>query len=231
MIRERLTGVGVALLGLLILFVLIPWGIDRPGNVEHAALAPDFWPRIIAAAMMVMGVLLAAGPVPEEDDTGVEDAGVVDGFVEKPAAGEVEDTGGVEDTGVADGLVGKPAAGEVEDTGGVEDAGVAGRLVGKPAAGEVEDTDGGGDAGPWRRRLPGLAAVLGTLFGFCVLIPSLGMVVPGMALIAGLTVLAGERRWPLVGVIAAGVPILLYAFFVHVAGIPIPLGVFETLRG
>ena len=159
-IRERLIGVGVVLLGLLIFAVLIPFGIDQPGNVEHTALAPDFWPRIIAAAMMVMGGLLAIRPVPEE-----------------------------------------------------------------------EDADGGEDAGPWLRRLPGLAVVLGALFGFYVLIPWLGMVVPGMALILGLMVLAGERRWPLAVAVAAGVPLLLYAFFVHVAGIPIPLGVFETLRG
>jgi hypothetical protein len=56
-------------------------------------------------------------------------------------------------------------------------------------------------------------------------------VVPGVALIFGLMVFGGERRWGLAATVAAGVPILLYAFFVHVAGIPIPLGVFETLRG
>ena len=40
MTRERLTGIGVLVLGLLIFFLLIPRGIDRPGSVEHAALAP-----------------------------------------------------------------------------------------------------------------------------------------------------------------------------------------------
>ena len=164
MIGERLIGAGVALLGLLIFSVLIPYGIDRPGNVEHAALAPEFWPRIIAVIMMALGVLLALGPVPDDED-------------------------------------------------------------------EDGDGDGGEDSGRWLHRLPGLAAALGALFGFHVLIPSLGMVVPGAALIFGLMVLAGERRWLLAAAVAAGVPILLYAFFVHVAGIPIPLGVFETLRG
>jgi len=79
--------------------------------------------------------------------------------------------------------------------------------------------------------LAGLAVALGALFGFYALIPSLGMVVPGAALIFGLMAFGGERRWLLAAVVAAGVPLLLYAFFVHVAGIPIPLGVFETLRG
>ena len=57
------------------------------------------------------------------------------------------------------------------------------------------------------------------------------MVVPGAALIFVLMAFGGERRWLLAAAVAAGVPLLLYAFFVHVAGIPIPLGVFETLRG
>ena len=164
MIRERLTGVGVALLGLLIFAVLIPWGIDQPGNVEHTALAPDFWPQIIAVIMMALGVLQAVRPVPDDED---------------------------------------------EDGGG----------------------HGGEDSGRWLRRLPGLAVALGALFGFYFLIPSLGMVVPGVAVIFGLMIFGGERRWGLAATVAAGVPILLYVFFVHVAGIPIPLGVLETLRG
>ncbi|MDD9982976.1 MAG: tripartite tricarboxylate transporter TctB family protein [Gammaproteobacteria bacterium] len=160
MIRERLTGIGVALAGVVLFAVLIPYGIDQPGNVEHAALAPDFWPRIIAVIIMAMGVLLAVRPMSEEDDE--------------------------------------------------------------------ED---GADAGGWRRRLLGLAVALGALFGFYFLIPSLGMVVPGVAVILALMVFGGERRWLLAAVLGAGVPILLYVFFVHVAGIPIPLGVFENLSG
>ena len=70
---------------------------------------------------------------------------------------------------------------------------------------------------------------LGTLFAFYFLIPYLGMVAPGIAVILGLMVYAGERRWPLGLAIAFCVPILLYVFFVHVASVPIPLGVFEGL--
>lgn len=160
-IRERLVGVGVVLLGLLIFSVLIPWGIDQPGSVEHAALAPDFWPQIIAVTMMALGAVQAARPAPDDEDDGAD----------------------------------------------------------------------GEESVRWRHRAPGLAAVLGALFGFYFLIPSLGMVVPAMAVIFGLMVLGGERRWLLAAAVAAGVPVLLYAFFVHVAGIPIPLGVFEVLRG
>ena len=161
MTRERLTGIGALVFGLLIFFVLIPAGIDQPGSVEHAALAPDFWPKIIAAIIIAMGLLLTVKPAKEED----------------------------------------------------------------------EDGEDGGDAVPWRQRLPGLAVALGTLFAFYFLIPLLGMVVPGMVMAFGLMVYAGERRWPRIVAIAAGVPILLYFFFVYVASIPIPLGVFESLRG
>ena len=94
-----------------------------------------------------------------------------------------------------------------------------------------DDEDGGDDSGRLLHRLPRLAVVLGALFGFYVLIPSLGMVGPGMVIIFGLMVFGGERRWLPATLIATGVPILLYLFFVHVASIPIPLGIFETLRG
>ena len=174
MIRERLTGIGVLLLGLLIFFVLIPIGIDRPGNVEHAALAPDFWPRIVAAIIALMGLLLAVGPASEEE--------------------------------------GERGADEGE-------------------AGEGRGNGAGAAATRWPQRLPGLTVTLGALFAFYFLIPSLGMVAPGAALAFGLMVYAGERRWPRGIAIAAGIPILLYVFFVYVASIPIPLGVFESLIG
>lgn len=157
MIRERLTGIGVLLIGILVFFVLIPYGIDQPDNVKHLALAPNFWPKIIAAIIAVMGLLLAVKP------------------------------------------------GSRSETGGEDDA--------------------------WAQRLPGLAVSLGSLFAFYFLIPPLGMVATGAALIFGLMLFAGERRWQLGVAVALGIPLLLYVFFTYVAGIPIPLGVFESLRG
>ena len=159
MIRERFTGVGVLLVGILVFFVLIPYGIDQPENVKHAALAPNFWPKIIAAVIAAMGLLLAVKP-------------------------------------------------------------------GREAGSET-----GGDDGAWAQRLPGLAVSLGSLFAFYFLIPYLGMVAAGAALAFGLMLFAGERRWPLGVAVALGIPILLYVFFTYVASIPIPLGVFESLRG
>ena len=48
--QDAITGALYLALGLLVVFVLIPLGVDEPGNVEFAALAPAYWPRIIARA-------------------------------------------------------------------------------------------------------------------------------------------------------------------------------------
>ena len=158
-IRERFTGIGVLLVGILVFFVLIPYGIDQPANVKHTALAPNFWPKIIAVVIAAMGLLLSVKP---------------------------------------------------------------GRKTG---------SETGSDDEAWAQRLPGLAVSLGSLFAFYFLIPSLGMVAPAAALAFGLMLFAGERRWRLGVAVALGIPILLYVFFTYVASIPIPLGVFESLRG
>ena len=89
----------------------------------------------------------------------------------------------------------------------------------------------GEDSTAWRSRLPRLAIVLAALFGFYYVIPHLGMVVPGMVFISALMRFAGERRYPLMLGISTATPLLLYFFFTQVANIPIPLGVFEALRG
>ncbi|MBF2760193.1 MAG: tripartite tricarboxylate transporter TctB family protein [Ectothiorhodospiraceae bacterium AqS1] len=76
-----------------------------------------------------------------------------------------------------------------------------------------------------------LAAALTLLFAYYLAIDRLGMVLPGMILIALLSLIAGERRpWHLI-LPALCLPMLLYVFFVYMASVPIPLGVFEFLRG
>lgn len=158
MIKERIIGAAVLLLGLILLFVLIPVGIDSPSKIEHASLSPEFWPRIISLIFTVMGVLIIFKP-------GVEDAEEIDEFDN------------------------------------------------------------------WSSRIPRLAVVLVSLFTFYFVIENLGMVIPGMVIIFSMMWFAGERRWLLMGWLSASVPLLLYFFFVHVANIPIPLGIFEILRG
>lgn len=82
---------------------------------------------------------------------------------------------------------------------------------------------------PWKTRIPKLFVILVVLFGFYFLIEQLGMVVPAMVLIFFLMVYAGYRRWGLMVLLSILVPIILYVFFVYVANIPIPLGIFESL--
>ncbi len=40
----------------------------------------------------------------------------------------------------------------------------------------------------------------------------------------------GETRWRLIVLIAIILPAVLYAFFVYVANVPMPLGLFEQFR-
>lgn len=72
-----------------------------------------------------------------------------------------------------------------------------------------------------------VAIVVASLLAVYYLIPLIGMVVATTLLLLFLPWFAGEHRWKLILVLAIPLPILLYAFFVHVASIPIPLGIFE----
>ena len=102
-------------------------------------------------------------------------------------------------------------------------------MIAKPEVPSEEST--GMSLAVFVSRLPRLATVLAALFAFYLAIPRFGMVVPAMLLIFGLMVFAGERRWSWMIGISLIVPVLLYWFFVSVASIPIPLGIFESLRG
>jgi putative tricarboxylic transport membrane protein len=62
-------------MGLVTLFVLIPYGVQVPGSVKNAALSPDFWPRIIAGIAVVASLFLVfetykmPQPSLDEDDS------------------------------------------------------------------------------------------------------------------------------------------------------------------
>jgi len=54
-----LTGLILSSLGLLGIFVLIPFGIDPPYSaVQVEALSPAYWPRIVCYALTVIGLAL-----------------------------------------------------------------------------------------------------------------------------------------------------------------------------
>lgn len=154
--ESRLLGVAVVTIGALALFVLIPVGIVSPSDVPALALAPEFWPFVIASVFTLMGVFMTIAP----------------GSIDQETVAELQ-------------LIPK-------------------RIL----------------------RLTGFLAVL---FGFYFVVPYFGMVVPAMAIIFGLCWFTGERRWLLLMLISLLIPFVLTLFFIFIANIPIPLGIFEFL--
>lgn len=155
--EQRITGLVVFAIGLLTIFVLIPYGIVSPRDITNVALAPEFWPLIVAVTFTIMGLILTVRPIRRDDEEEVE------------------------------------------------------------------------ESVPWKQRIPRLAVILAVLFGFYYLVPLLGMVVTGVLLISVLTWFAGERRWLLISILAISLPIMLYYFFLHIASIPVPLGLFNII--
>ena len=64
---ERITGLAILMLALLIYFVLIPIGIVSPENLKHISTAPYFWPSIIAGIMGFTGILMMLFAKPDTD--------------------------------------------------------------------------------------------------------------------------------------------------------------------
>ena len=72
--------------------------------------------------------------------------------------------------------------------------------------------------------------VVASIFVLYFAIPHAGIVAGSMALLAFLIWFAEERRLWMILAISILLPLVLYAFFVYVANVPMPLGVFESLR-
>ena len=70
-----------------------------------------------------------------------------------------------------------------------------------------------------------------TLFAIYFAIPLIGMVASTIPAIMFLAWYAGERRWKIILSLSIALPLLLYFFFVYVANVPIPTGIFESLGG
>ena len=156
--ESRLTGVAVTAIGVTTLFLLIPVGIKSPSDVPSLALAPAFWPTVIASIFTLMGIIMTITPGRTDEETLAEI-----------------------------------------------------RMI--PA------------------RSLSLAAFLAALFVYYFLVPVAGMVAPAMVLIFGLCWIRGERRWPLLILLAVLTPTVLTVFFLFIANIPIPLGIFEFMYG
>ncbi|MEM8992895.1 MAG: tripartite tricarboxylate transporter TctB family protein [Pseudomonadota bacterium] len=57
--KDLWSGVLFAGLGALVAFVLIPVGVDEPRRIKYAALAPSYYPGLVAFAMIVLGATVA----------------------------------------------------------------------------------------------------------------------------------------------------------------------------
>lgn len=95
----------------------------------------------------------------------------------------------------------------------------------EPAPAEPETSDVDDRASAWRR-LAGIAVVMGVTM---LLMPRLGMVWTSMLVFAATAFLVRTNYPKTVAVSAVLVPLVLYAFFAHVAGVAIPQGEFVRL--
>ncbi|WP_170418814.1 tripartite tricarboxylate transporter TctB family protein [Ruegeria atlantica] len=164
--KDLFAGALFLVLGILTLIVLIPVGVDSPGSVEISALSPEFWPRVIAMAVVVVALCLLAESY----------------FLKVPNLDEDEDA----------------------------EADAAYKL----------DT------------LPGTlrtVILIFALFLFYFALTTLGVVASSIVLMLAMMLFFGERKWYYIVPISIILPILLYLFFLHIAGVPMPLGIFETL--
>ena len=73
-----------------------------------------------------------------------------------------------------------------------------------------------------------VAVVITAFLVFYLIIPFIGIVLSSSIVLVFLIYYAGDRRWQIILPIAFLLPLFLYFFFVYVANIPMPLGVFEA---
>lgn len=57
--RDFLSGLLILLIGVFLMFVLIPVGVDEPAGIEVAALSPAFYPRLVAVVMIILGLSIS----------------------------------------------------------------------------------------------------------------------------------------------------------------------------
>ena len=75
-----------------------------------------------------------------------------------------------------------------------------------------------------------VVVTVGVLLALYFLVPFIGIVVGTMVMLVILIRFSGETRWKFIIPIAIILPSLLYVFFVYVANIPMPIGIFEQFR-
>ena len=56
--NDLITGGIVVIFALVVLLLLVPYGVDRPGQVDLSALSPNFWPTVLGYFLLLMGGLV-----------------------------------------------------------------------------------------------------------------------------------------------------------------------------
>lgn len=56
-------GIVMLLLGLAVILLLIPIGVDEPRRIKYAALSPSYYPRIIAICLSILGLVITVRSV------------------------------------------------------------------------------------------------------------------------------------------------------------------------
>lgn len=95
-----------------------------------------------------------------------------------------------------------------------------------------DDEDSAAEAQYKLDTLPGtlrMVVLILALFLFYFALTHLGVVVSSIVLIPTMMLYFGERNWKYILPLSLLIPVGLYLFFLHVAGIPMPLGLFEAL--
>lgn len=61
--KDLWSGLFLTGVGLLVVLVLIPNGVDEPRKVKYAALSPSYYPRIVAIALTLLGAVVTVRAV------------------------------------------------------------------------------------------------------------------------------------------------------------------------
>jgi hypothetical protein len=152
-------GLLMLLLGLAVIFLLIPHGVVEPRKVKFAALSPSYYPRIVAICLAVLGLAVTIRSLSWRSDFRTEATGLSD------------------------------------------------------------------KAGKHPNAFVRIAMFFAIMLFFAIAIKPLGFLITSAIAMLASMILAGERRPALIATLSIALPLLLYFFFLKVAGIPIPTGV------
>ena len=57
--KNFISGIIFFTFGVILYFVLIPFGIDEPKKIKYAALSPSYYPNIVAIILIILGIAIS----------------------------------------------------------------------------------------------------------------------------------------------------------------------------